>query len=120
MRYYETRSIEVLQHIFDDIFRMKIQVVRGFIHDNHMGFCEEHLGECYLGSFSSGERLDTLFNFVSCNEKSAEHRANLAFFFMVFSQFCDNTLLSIQISEYLGIGSDDKIWVDFKTSRKYG
>ncbi len=53
VRYDEARSIEVLQHVFDDVFGVEIQMVRRFIHDDDVWFGQEHLGECDLGSFSS-------------------------------------------------------------------
>ena len=50
----EARSIEVFEHILDDILGMEIQMVRRLIHDDDMGLGEEHLGEGDFGSLSSG------------------------------------------------------------------
>jgi hypothetical protein len=53
VRYDETRSIEVLKHVLDDIFRVEIEVIGWFIHDDDVGFGEEHFGECHFCSFST-------------------------------------------------------------------
>lgn len=99
----ETRTIEVLEHILDDIFGVEIQVIGWFIHDDDVRFREKHLGECYLGSLSSGEGLNLLFYFVSSYEKPSEHRSDITFFFIIFPEFGDDTLFSIEIREYLRI-----------------
>jgi len=39
--------------MFDDILGMEIEVIGWFIHDDDVRTSEEHLGKCYLGSFSS-------------------------------------------------------------------
>lgn len=53
MRDDEARAIEVFEHILDDIFRVEVEVIRWFIHDDDMRLCEEHLREGDLGSFTS-------------------------------------------------------------------
>ena len=49
----ETRAIEVFEHVLDDIFRVEIEMVRWFIHDDDMWFSEKHLREGDLGSLAS-------------------------------------------------------------------
>lgn len=46
MGYDEARSVEVLEHVFDNILGVEIQVIGRFIHDDDMRLGEEHLGEC--------------------------------------------------------------------------
>ena len=49
----EARAIEVFEHVLDDIFRVEVEVIRRFIHDDDMWFSEKHLREGDLGSLTS-------------------------------------------------------------------
>lgn len=83
----EARSIEVLEHIFDDVFGMKVEVVRWFVHDDDVRFRQKHLGEGDFGTFSSRESLDFLFHLISRDEETPKHRANLIFLVVTFTEF---------------------------------
>lgn len=53
MRDDQTCSIEIFEHIFDHFLRVEIEMIRRLIHDDDMWMCEEHLGQCHLGSLTS-------------------------------------------------------------------
>ena len=87
MRYDETRSIEIFQHMFDNLFRLQIQVVRWFIHDNDVRLRQEHFREGDFGTLASGECFDILVDLFARNEQSAEHRPDLVLFGVMFPEF---------------------------------
>lgn len=114
----ETGSIEIFEHVLDDIFRVEIEVIGRLIHDDDVWFCEKHFRECYLCSFSSRKSFDALIDFFSWDEKSAEHRSDFDVFRMIFREFCDDRLLSIEVRKYLRIWSDNEVRIDKNFSRK--
>lgn len=101
MRYNETRSIEIFQHMFDNLFRLQIQVVRWFIHNNDVRLRKEHFRERNFGTLTSGERFDILVDFFVRNEKSTEHGSDLVLFGMMFPEFGKYAQLAVQVREYL-------------------
>ena len=116
----EAGSVEVLEHILDDILGMEVQVVGRFVHDDDVGFGQEHLGEGNLGSLSSGEGFYVLLHFVSRDEESSEHGADLVFLSMVFAEFGEDTRVSVQVREHLRIRADYEIGIDFHGSGECG
>ena len=68
MRYDEARSVEIFQHMLDNLFGLQIQVVRWFIHDNDVWLREEHFRECHFGALASGECFDILVDFFARDE----------------------------------------------------
>ena len=117
MRDNEARSIEVLEHMFDDILGVEIKVIGWLIHDDDMWTSEEHLGECHLGSFSSWESLYGLIYLLSRYEESTEHTSDLIVFWVMFRELCNDGIVLIEISEYLWIGSNDNVRIDKNLSR---
>lgn len=97
MRYDETRSIEIFQHMLDDLFRLQIQVVRWFIHNNDVRLRKEHFRERHFGALASGERFDILVDLFARNEKSAEHGSDLVLFGMMFPEFGKYAEFAVQI-----------------------
>ncbi len=83
----EAGSIEILEHILDNIFGMEVQVVGRFVHNDDVRFGEKHLCEGHLRTFSTREGLYPLFYFIARYEQSSEHRANLIFFVVTFTKF---------------------------------
>ncbi len=53
MRDDEARTIEVFEHILDDILRVEVEVIRRFIHDDDVWLGEEHFREGDLGALPS-------------------------------------------------------------------
>jgi len=101
MRYDETRSVEIFQHVLDCLFRLQIQVVRRLVHNDDVRLRQEHFRERDLGACASGERLDILVDLFARNEQSAEHGPDLVLIGMVLPKFGKYAELTVQVREYL-------------------
>lgn len=120
MRNNETRSIEIFQHMFDNLFRLQIQVVRWFIHNDDVRLRQEHFCERNFGALASGERFDILVDFFARNEQSTEHGPDLVLFGMMFAKFGKYAQFAVQIREYLRIRTYHYVRIDKDTTRKRG
>lgn len=94
-------AIEVLEHGFYRFFRVEVEMICRFVHDDDMGTSEEHLGEGHFCAFSARERTDSLMPFLVLDEETSEHRAYFLIFIVPFYELIHDSRFMIEVSEDL-------------------
>lgn len=104
--------------MFYHLFRVDIEMIRWLIHDDDIRASKQHLGKCDLSTFSSRESRDDLLDFISGNQESTKHRANILLIFMLFSQLSYDAHTGIKSFKYLTIAPNSKSRMNLTCSRE--
>ncbi len=101
-------TIEVFEHGFYRFFRMEVEMISRFIHDDDMRTSEEHLGESHFRAFSARERTDSLMPFLILDEETSEHRAYFLILIVSLCELIHDRGVMIEVSEDLRVGADSE------------